>query len=267
MARCIALLTLLVLLSVASAPAFAQSPEKEAQALFEEGGALYFKQEYGGAIVKFKTAHIKSPNALFLYNISLCHLKLGQFGDALSAAREAREMGGLDEQTSTKNDSRIVSLQRVLLAHRAAEAVGVQQASEDADTGDLVAGDPEATTTSGAAAKGGGFGALGWVGVASTVLGVGLLTGSLVTELGLQGKWEDFRQAGEDGDEVAYARLKGEIEDGQQIGAVLLYSGAAITAVGLTLIIIELASGDSASATLQIVPTSGGATVGYTQRF
>ena len=60
---------------------------------FEKGAAAYFDGHYSKAITQFMQGQRIAPNGLFLYNISLCHQKLGNFDDALIAGLAAEERG------------------------------------------------------------------------------------------------------------------------------------------------------------------------------
>ena len=97
----------------------------------------------------------------------------------------------------------------------------------------------------------------------AATVGGGLLLGAMGVELSLHPKWDAFHAAADAGDAALYDSLKGEIEDRQQLGRVLLYSGAGLAAVGATLIVVDLITpGDSAtSAAVLLLPngTMGGA--------
>ena len=103
-------LCLVSCLTLLSSSAFAAGDRAAAQKYFEQGAEYYFNGEYGKAIVEFMRGNDEIPNALFLYNISLSHSRLGNFNDALEFGRRAREMGGLDPATSAQNEGRISAL-------------------------------------------------------------------------------------------------------------------------------------------------------------
>lgn len=220
----------------------------DAQAYFEAGAAAYFEGKYAEALVQFKKAQDTVPNALFLYNIALCNLKLSRYREALSAAIEARRTGTLEPREAMQNEARIDAIRTIQTAQARGEAMSAVATTSDPT--DVV------TTEAAPPAETPNWGALGWVGVVATTAGAGLLSGTLVVELGLQNKWDDYTAAGAAGETAEYNRLKGEIEDGQRLGKILLLSGAGLAAVGLTLIVVELATGPEETVTLRLGPGS-----------
>lgn len=228
----------LLVFTCAAAPASAQNAEKEAQQYFEKGAAFYFEGKYGPALVQFRRGHETLPNALFLYNIALCNLKLERYQEALNNAREAKRMGGLGERESALNEARLAAIPRIQDAMSIAS--DIEQALA-AQVSKAEQAPPEAIVDTNAPPPSeSSFGALGWIGVATSVAGAGLLTGALVSELSLQNKWEEFEAAAAAQDTTRHAELKEEIERGQRTGKILLYSGAGVTALGITFIVVDL---------------------------
>jgi tetratricopeptide (TPR) repeat protein len=81
----------LVFLAVlaAATPAFAQTPNPQAEALNEEGKKLYAEQkDYAGAAAKFQGAIALSPDARYYFNLCMSLDKQEKFDDALIACDE-----------------------------------------------------------------------------------------------------------------------------------------------------------------------------------
>lgn len=256
-------LLLAVTLLVFPSVSFAQD---EAMAFFEDGAALYYEGKYAEALVEFKKAHAAAPNAMFQYNIAMCHVRLKRWSEALEAAEKAKKMGGLGDKGTAQNDGRIAAVHRVVSTLNVADDVSAQQAREvAAATPDEVPADPEITETTTTPEK--RFGGLGWVGVGAAGVGAGLLAGALVSDLTLQPKWDEYRAAAAAGDEEQYEALKSTIESRQGVGRVLLFSGIGLTAVGATLIIVELARGPSEPTAVLLPLPGGGAAASFSLRF
>jgi hypothetical protein len=218
--------------------ALAESDKKKAQTLFEKGAALYYDGAYAEALVQFKKGHATVPNALFLYNMTLCNLKLQRYREAMSNAVEARHMGGLPDKEATRNEARIAAISAIELSQEVAEAAEEPMV---ADTAPDTTESPDLSVQKSDAPKK-GLTALGWSGVAGLVIGGGLLGGAVATELALQKKWEEFTGLSEGGDPERFEELRTEIERGQQRGKILLYSGTGVAVVGAALLIVDLAT-------------------------
>lgn len=216
--------------------ALAQSDKKKAQALFEKGAALYYDGKYAEALVQFKKGHAAVPNALFLYNMSLCNLKLERYREALANATDARQMEGLPEKEGTRNDARIVSIGLIQTSQHLAESVPDPVA--DVTTDDATV--PDTSTPDDAPPPRKGMSALGWSGVAGLVVGGALLGGAVATEVSLQSKWDEFTELSEGGDPERFEEVRQEIERGQRNGKILLYTGTGVAVVGATLLVVEL---------------------------
>lgn len=245
-------------------PQPASASEDAAQVYFEAGAALYFEGRYADALVQFKKAHAESPNATFQYNIAVCNLRLERYDDALSAARNARELGGLNDTEIVQNEARIAAIPRIQRAIRAATTIGESRPPDPEP--EVVAVQPAPTPATQSKRR---FGPLGWVGVGSTAIGSGMLVAALVTELTLQAKWDDYRAAADVGDAARYTELQSEIVRGQLVGKVLLIGGAGLAATGATLIVVELLTGErDSAATAMIVPLpDGGVATSFSLRF
>ncbi len=230
-----------------SAPAWADK-EAEAQKHFDDGATFYMNGEYGKAIVEFMKGNDLVPNALFLYNIGVCHSRLGNTQEGIDNFVRARNMGGLDDKTATQNEARIVALRSVLKS-QSFEAPEVEVAVEEP-----VEPTPQPVSS-------GGLGTLGWVGIGTTVVGAGLLVAAGVVELGLQSTWDDYEQAAREGDKERYDELLADIESRQSTGVILLAAGAGVTIVGVTLLVVDLVSEDSQP--VVFISPDGSGYVGY----
>lgn len=233
------ILTSVLLIAALLAPgsAVAQEGAREAQGYFEKGAALYFEGEYGQALVQFKKGHATLPNAMFQYNIALCNLKLERYGEAMTAAREAERLGGLASREAAMNRSRIIAIPRIERTQAVAEDVSQAQAAVVEVTAETTT---EETGSIEAKPERSSFGALGWTGVGLTAVGAGLLVGAVGVEVGLQGTWDEYNAAAEEGDTERFNELKTEIESRQSTGKALLYAGIGAGAVGVALIVAEL---------------------------
>jgi tetratricopeptide (TPR) repeat protein len=229
----IAVLLVSLVLFAFSATASAQEPddERRAAAYYEQGVDAFFNKKYSLALTYFKRAHTLDPDPVFLYNISRAHSKLGNPVDALEAATEAQGMDGLPPDTLEKNAQRIVAYQRGVTATEICEALS----PSDVDLGDDEA--PER-----------GLSMVGWSGVGVASLGAAALIGAGAVNMMVSGDIDDYEAARADGDFERAQGLHGDIGDQQQIGQMLLYSGAGLIAVGGGLFAYDLLGfGESSS--------------------
>ena len=217
---------------------FGQSKEAQAQKYFEDGAALYYSGDYGGAISKFKLGHSLVPNALFPFNMSLCHQKLDKFKEALDSAVEAKTIGGLGE-SEIPNDARIVALRRI---------VHLTQIDWP---------QPEVEEPPGEAIATSRWGALGWVGVGTLAVGAGTLIFAGITEVELQDTFERYQAAADSTDIEEFNRLKDEVESLQTRGKVLLFTGGGLALLGAVLIIADVATVERRPV-VSIMPTRDG---------
>ena len=236
-----------------SKPAAAQ----DSASLFEQGAAMYYNGNYGAAILKFKQAYQAEPNALFLYNMSLCYLKLGQYEEAIEAGELAKKPHGatapLNTRDRTANDARIAALRRVLEARKVkppASAVSVVVAPDTPD-------DVER------------WGTLGWVGVGVAVLGAGVLGGALLTDREIDEALMELERAAANGDRAEFNRLSDDVDTLQTRGRILTFSGLGVASLGLGLIVFDLLTeNEPRSQSVGVIPLrEGGAVVNMRVRF
>ncbi len=239
---------LIIALLLAPTESFAQAPSQEmvaqAEAHFQTGAEWYTTGEYSKAIVEFLKGYNIVPNAMFLYNISLSYAKLGNPADALMYAERAQSEVGMPEDVASRNSGRIGAL-RVRLS-------GIEVIKQVSNLTVAVAPPVEAPAS--------GFGLLGMGGITLGVAGVGLMGASLLVGSGVSDDIETLENEANGGDRARFDDLKAEIEADQSFGKVLLFSGAGLAAVGLTLIVVDLMNDDEPVRTsLQVVPTPSGA--------
>lgn len=239
---------LLSALSVGTATA-QEEVVQQAQEYFQQGAEYYTTGEYSKAIVEFLKGYNLAPNPMFLYNISLSYAKMDNVEDALGAAERANKDGGLPADVQLRNESRIRAFRMVLAAKDVSSSM--KQVAQVEPVAPPVA------------ESSGGFGALGWSGVVLTTVGAGLLVGALVVNAPLADDIEQLERESIGGDPARFDELKQSIEDGQSLGQILLFAGAGVGAVGVTLLIIELVSGEETSTAMTLVPQKGGAVVGF----
>jgi tetratricopeptide (TPR) repeat protein len=211
--------------SQASPESKEQEDKKKAEAYYESGVKAFFEKNYPQAITYFQRAYSLDPDAVQLYNISLAHSKMGNASDALEAALEAQKMGGLPKDTALKNEFRINGYRRVLAARKVAEDINPPTAEKDPTKDDRTVDDPGPSDDD-------SLGAVGWAGLGTAGLGVGALVGAGVLNFIVAGNMEEYDTARADGDFGRASGLYSDIGDRQEMGRVLLYSGAGLVAVG-----------------------------------
>ena len=242
--------TILLLATVAwSATAAAQTADEKARAKkhFDDGSKLYADEQYNAALVEFQEGNGLFPHPMFRYNIALCHWRLNELDDAIDQAGLAHEdlvkIG--DPDATTLNLSRLTAFRRIKSA--------VQTADETRAQALLLAEDVVVEDSDGG--SGGGW-ALTGIGGGLTLVGVGLLAGWGVFEISLGETIADYEAAAADGNEAEWTRLRSLLESRQATSKVLLFSGAATTAVGGALLLWGILS--SSDSEVAIIPTTSG---------
>lgn len=247
---------MVLLLMLCATPALAQENVEQAQKHFETGAEWYAQGEYAKAIVEFLKGHNLSPNAMFLYNISLSYAKLENIDDALEAAERAIREGGLPPEVAVRNEARIRAFRLNMVARSVSGSVNLALTEKKSVP------DPEPTPS------GSSFGALGWTGVALTTVGVGLGVGAFLVSGGVSDDIEALKAEANGGDLIRYTELKSSVEDGQSTGQLLVYTGAGLGAVGITLILIDLFSGSETNSTSWYIgPQRDGIQAGFLRNF
>lgn len=243
---CCATLTALLILLGGASPLMAQD-KAAAAAYFEEGQAAYAGGDYGEAILKFAQAYQEDPNGIFLYMSSLAYLKSDNTEKALEFARRANEQSGdLDEDMRARNMARIQAIESARERRSTGQSVGVAM-------------EPLLRQKNGSPPRR-GLGAVGWTGLGVTVVGTGMMLGSLYFDNKVKGyRDERGRTPQEFADEANQARFA---------GLTLLASGAILTLVGGGLFVYALGSREKGSdVTLQLTPLKEGGYAGFRLSF
>lgn len=225
-----------------------------AQKHFNRGARAYLEENYTEAVVQFLTAYRHREDPMILYNLSLAYQGLEKYGDALEAARRAGlEPDELPDDVRPRNLARIVALQQVLAAQSAAPEIRDAPGEAVVASGEGVDVDDRTTVVAHRRSGNSSIGALGWTGVATAAAGTGLLVYAGLLQLEIDSAIESY--------EARPTEAKRDsIEERQQVGKLVLYSGAGLFVLGTTLFVVDLAwLGDAEPESVGIAPTAGGA--------
>ena len=219
------LLAILLSLAVALTPvsqALAQEYDPETiesvNQHFERGEKHFYDEDYEAAIREFEAANDLIPNAIFLYNISVAHERLGQREKALATAEEAERVGGLGPDESASNRARIAAMRRTKTAEVAATEV-----RSEPDVRPMFS-----------------FTKWGWIGTGTAILGVLMLANVLVIDGRLADEVEAYKRAAADRNRTEYDRLKSEIDRRQNGARALLVVGTLALLGGIGLVVWDL---------------------------
>ena len=267
----IAVAVLVVGVAGISPEVYAQSDKEQAQTLAQKGAKAFVKKDYAMAVTYFQRAASLDPNPVLLYNLSLAQSKLGNVQDARDAAQRAIEMGsdGVPKDTWVKLHARRDAYDRALSARSMADELAPDKPKVSTEESTSGTSDPTTVTTREQVDEGPAVGTLGWVGAGVGVAGVGLLAGAGLVNAGVRADIEAYDEARRAGEFDRAERLQGDVDSGQQLGQILLYSGAGLTAVGAGLFIFDMVNGTESDkkARLMTVPTRGRASVTLHLRF
>lgn len=236
-----------------AAPAAAQgkSDRELAQEHFNAGARAYVAKDYSEAVVQFLTALEYEDNAMILYNLSLAYQGLGDVEKSRTVAGRVADREDLPDKARPRNDARIVALGVIIEAvEGAVRAERMASASDQAGTSSA---DPVITTGS-AVPRGGGLGALGWIGTAAMGIGAGMLAYTALFHLAVASDIEQF-------EESPTVRRRDNIASDQRKGRILLYTGSGLVVAGLTLFLIDVLADSDETVAASIAPTPGGASV------
>ena len=277
--RANALLSWVVLaLSLWAAPALAQDAGERAREHYAKGLELYKAASYDQAISEFEAGLALDPNAMFHYSLSLCHGKLGRYEEAQSHAAQARAMGRMTPDVTTKNDSRIAAWQ----IQQRADTVGAEiQAADPLIARPLCSSDDQCSDrglvcdahtklcVEKREKKYRRIGPIGWAGVVAVGAGAATLTAAGITSLSVGSKEKDLEDARTVGEADA---LIEDIDAQKSTGRAMLFTGATLAVAGATLFILDyfvIGEGDRSAQTAHfapmLLPTGGG--VSWTGRF
>ncbi len=260
--------------------AFAQSDAEKAADLYKSGVDLYFAEDFGLAITKFRAGYELDPNPMFLYSLSLCFSKLQNYEQALGHAQRAKQAGGMEPDVALKNDARLASFAIIISAgdtvNQIVAAANAPKPStcrinKDCDegmicnigTGACVVEDQTFDDSTPL------FGPVGWAGVGATAVGIGLLVGGGVTSVAVSkntDRLDDSTLSATERDE-----LTAKIDRQKSLGRILILGGGGLAIVGAGLVVVDLLvlgkrdEEPSAGFTPIIVP--GGAGIGWAATF
>lgn len=262
MAHRVSALIVALLLTLACSQGFAQSKDdiRRAQQHFANGAEKFAAGEYAKAVAEFMSGHAIAPNAMFLYNVSLCYERLGNFDDALSAGKRAQEFEGMPPEVVVRNQARIHSFSVILASTQVASEMSARVETEGTEVTDPVV--TQRTTT-----KPDGVTVLGWSGVALAAVGVGLILGGVATNSAIVADIETYEGAARNGDSAAYERLGTDIANKQKTGKLLYGIGFGAAGLGAALFVVDLFVGTKEVPVATISPVRGGAMVNAAVRF
>lgn len=233
----------------------AHAQDKEAAAkYFQEGQQAYAGGDYGAAIFNFSQAYNEDPNGIFLYMTSLAYMKSNNFDKAIEFGKKTQaQAADLDTDKQARNEARLFAMQNALAARQQAQLTGVSVADVLKDRATQTPPDGGGRT---------GIGGVGWTGVGMMVAGSGLMLSSLY----FNNRVSDLLVTGTDGEPRVPSDKRDEVARYQLFGLTALGTGAVLTLVGGGLFVYALGSREKA-ATLQLMPTRGGAYTGLQLRF
>lgn len=240
----------------------------KAQAHFAKGAQYFSEQRYAAAIVEFLSAYKYKPDPMLQYNISVAHARLGNVEEAYRAALRADAASDkMPDKAVPVNAARIGAWGRVLQARALGEAIRAgeqpQASAEVAEQGDALRELEEPVEAPSA-----GLSALGWSGIAAGAAGVGLLGYATYVELSLGDDIDAYKSAAEAPTPDAYQSYKDDLATRQSVGLIALYSGAALTALGVGLLSYDLLREDGEErAAVDVAAGAHGATLRLTYLF
>lgn len=230
-----------------------QQPENaEQQAVqFSTRAVEAFKAgEYELAGRYFLDAHALSPDPVLLYNAAYAYGRAGDYERASDLARRAEAAGLADATTTTRNTARRTAWRAALRA----QAIAAQPEPESTP----VVADISAETDDWS------HDPIFYTGLAVTSLGVGALVSALVVDGSVADQAAQLDEARADGDAAAEQQLLSDIEDDQQLGRILVYTGAGLAVGGAALVTWAVLDSDgSETVKPTVVLEDGGGQVGF----
>ena len=234
---------------ISSPQAQTEDPKEQAAKLYKEGVDAYLGGDYAIAITKFREGYGLDPNSMFLYNLSLCFWKLGNFQEALNHAEKAEELGEMPDEAATRNPGRVASFKVVLHA----EAVATAMVTPEDPGPPTCATDSECENGYVCNIRRGLcvesfvpppteplFSVIGWTGVGVGAAGVVLTAIALIINFSLADDIRTQRQLVADGQTQEAAALAAQIKGRQTTGIVLLLGGIGGVVAGGGLVAYDL---------------------------
>ncbi len=220
---------------------------------YEKGVETFLKGDFSNAIFHFKDAYdadLKNGgknDPQIPLSLSICYEKISNFSQALKFSEEAQS-GGLEDEAADKNSGRIAVFRRILKAQTTAEKIErvnkneILCTSNDQCEAGLICGSTGACVVdSNIEYEESRFGALGYVGTGFIVASLGLFAYSLLVfdaEVGdLEQKLQDPTLTTQE-----FKDLEQEQSDARSTGLIVLFAGAGTAAVGVGLLIYDLAT-------------------------
>jgi tetratricopeptide (TPR) repeat protein len=246
-------LTVCVLGVFAPTDVLAQDASKaeQAQQAFDDGMSFYTEKEYGKAVAEFRKGYALMPAGMFLYNITLSYIKLGEYAKAQRYAQRAAEQGDLPKKTLVKNAARIDALTVRISAAKLADSLEPEAQSDL--FGSQKPKDPSGETPK----ESGGPGMMTYAGAGTALVGVGLIGGALYMGSDIEARSDQLAQVD---DRADYDTMRSSIESDRSVGQVLLVSGIGLAAVGSGLVVWDLMGSDESSGELSVQPLVGATT-------
>lgn len=206
--------------------------------------------------MEFLNAYKYNPAQMILYNLSMAHAGLGNLSEAYRAAERARDEGLMSEQAALRNDARLAAWHLSMTWQHAAQAIAecAPEPSPYSEPLLLYGGIPHEPAQDEAPR----ITALGWAGIGTGALGLGLLGYATYLELAMQEDLGAYEAAARGGDVVRYRSLGKNLDRQQTTGRIALYAGASLAAVGVGLLTVDLLRTDTRQSGAHLGLTSDG---------
>ncbi len=220
---------------------------------YEKGVEAFLEGDFSNAIFHFKDAYEADRgnggenDPLIPLNLSICYEKIGNFSQALKFAEEAQS-GGLGDDAVDKNSGRIVVFARIIRAKNTAEKIErvnkketLCSSDDQCEAGLICESNGACVPDESIEYEESRLGVLGYVGGGFIVASLGLFAYSLLVYDAEVGDLEEQLQ-----DSTLTPAKKAELESQQtearSTGLIVLFAGAGTAAVGLGLLIYDLAT-------------------------
>ena len=231
---------------------------KRAERAFKRGAAHYAKGEYAEALVEFRLGHRLYPSAVFVYNIAMSHMRLGQPRKAGRQAAKALQFGAESLETRTLAKAAAVGAGShvVLTARERAEGSGdpVVAAAAPAESRDVERQTDRSRL----------FGWMGWTGTAGVLVGAGGLVTTAILAADINRSRQRLHALSTSPDREGFERLQAQIGRKQRLGTAVGIAGSAVTLAGAGLIVAELLGAETPRRVAVGTTSSGGVSFAFT---
>ena len=202
----------------------------DAQCLADRGVALYQIGDYEGAIEVFQQGYVLTQQAIFLFNISVCHHLLGQWDQALETSeRLARSPGDLTSELQRDNQARGQALHVSIRARDLAAQLGQIAAAEERALSQARADELKARSSRPAPIAR----RVGWASLGAGVSAYGV-SAWLVSRYAEP--WRELEEAAERGDRERYDALRAEIAPQRRLAQGVFFGATAAGLLGAGLL-------------------------------